>query len=290
MDYITIDFETANENMTSGCSLGIIAMENGQVLWEKYSLINPEEPFSYQNYLIHGISEDMVDHAPTFPVLWEEIKDDFKDSLVFAHNAVFDIKVLKSMLEKYNLEAPSIKFGCTLKIAQKVFKGEVLNCRLNNLSNFLEVDHNHHNALSDAFVCTAIIERAIKCQNVATVSELYDALDLRFGVYNKNTFTGSGTKHKENGKAPSNPLKNKIFCLSGKGKKHTRNEYVNFLTSLGAFNDKGLSRATSYFVSMTNTPKSKTLEALKLIADGVRLEIINEDTLIEMIEEANEKN
>ena len=44
---VAIDFETANNQMSSVCSVGIAVMEDGVVIDHYYSLIKPEENVSY---------------------------------------------------------------------------------------------------------------------------------------------------------------------------------------------------------------------------------------------------
>ena len=43
MNFIAIDFETANEKRASACSLGMTIVKNGQVVDELYYLIKPKE-------------------------------------------------------------------------------------------------------------------------------------------------------------------------------------------------------------------------------------------------------
>ena len=108
VEYVAIDFETANANLTSACSIGIVGAANGETVFEKHFLINPNEDFSSYNVLIHGITEEMVRNEPTFDKLWDEIKELIEGTIVFAHSAPFDLAVLKSLLDQYGLEYPNI--------------------------------------------------------------------------------------------------------------------------------------------------------------------------------------
>ena len=110
MDYYTIDFETANSNLTSACSIGIIGVKNKKIMVEKYYLINPEEFFSPISTLIHNITEEDVWDAPNFKIIWESIKSYFDNTIVFSHNASFDFGVLNALFEKYNISKPTFHF------------------------------------------------------------------------------------------------------------------------------------------------------------------------------------
>ncbi|OPJ64393.1 DNA polymerase III subunit epsilon [Clostridium oryzae] len=65
MNFIAIDFETANKKRDSACSVGIAVVENGQVVQRIHRLIKPKEmrflPF---NVGIHGITASMVQNEP----------------------------------------------------------------------------------------------------------------------------------------------------------------------------------------------------------------------------------
>lgn len=67
MDFVAIDVETANSDLASICQIGIVGFEDGLPKHSWQSLVNPEDYFDDMNVLIHGIDEDAVKDAPTFP-------------------------------------------------------------------------------------------------------------------------------------------------------------------------------------------------------------------------------
>lgn len=100
MNFTAIDFETANEKRNSACSLGITRVENNKIVDRKYFLIKPPEMrFVPQNIWIHNIYPEDVENADTFDKIWPKIKDYFEEELVIAHNASFDMSVLRNLLE-----------------------------------------------------------------------------------------------------------------------------------------------------------------------------------------------
>ena len=69
MNFIAIDFETANEKRASACSLGMTIVKNGQVVDELYYLIKPKElRFSPMNTWIHGLRANDVKNAKEFEI------------------------------------------------------------------------------------------------------------------------------------------------------------------------------------------------------------------------------
>ena len=290
MDYITIDFETANAELTSACSMGIVAVTNDKIIFEKEYLINPKEDFSEFNILIHGITADRVKEEKNFGQLWPEIEHFFQNTLVFAHNAEFDISVLHSLIEKYKLNIPNIRTGCTLKIAQRIWKNELPNCRLSTLSGYLEVDHHHHNALSDAFICAKIIERAKRIKNVASEEELYESLGLVFGGYNENKFwpsTREYKKAKEKDVVKVMAIMDKIVAIGGKPKTMTRKAFIEKLLISGVFIARSINRSIDYFICLENCPKSKLAQVELYKSKGCNIIIWEEKEILEIINGKN---
>ena len=64
MNFVAIDVETANADMASICQIGIAKFENGVLVEEWVSLINPEDYFHFINVDIHGIGESDVADEP----------------------------------------------------------------------------------------------------------------------------------------------------------------------------------------------------------------------------------
>ena len=282
MDQIAIDFETANSNLDSACSIGIVGVENDKVLFQKHYLINPLTEFNAYNTTIHNITAEDVKNSPTFKEVWEDIKDYF-NGIVIAHNAGFDLAVLKVLVEKYNLEVPSIKIACTLKISQKLWKGILPNCKLNTISNYLEVEHNHHNALSDAYVCYAIIERAKRVTNSDTIEEVMESLGLRFGSYKEDKFFLPKNKYKDiNLDALDNYFKGRVVAFGGKPKNMTKKRVVETLQIKGAILSKELDRSVDTFILFENVRKERLVK-LDELKSKVKIEVISEEEFLKLI-------
>ena len=146
--FVAIDFETANARRNSACALGMVIYDNGVTIRKSW-LIKPEpldfHPFNIQ---IHGITPQMVRNAPTFDEMWREISDVFESSIVVAHNASFDMGVLRCSMDQYNLKYPSIDYLCTLKLARKALP-ELINHKLPTVAQHIGFRFKHHDALED---------------------------------------------------------------------------------------------------------------------------------------------
>lgn len=171
MDFVAIDFETANNLRSSVCSVGIVQVKNGKIYKEVQSLINPLSEFHYYNTKIHGISEYMVHDAPTFEEFWPDMKSMIEGQLVIAHNASFDIGVLQESLRQFQEPSPAFEYGCSYRIAKKVWP-ELYNHKLSTVSNYLGISLRHHDALEDARAAGIITIKAMQNTQTNSVQQL----------------------------------------------------------------------------------------------------------------------
>ena len=152
MKLCVLDFETANSNIASACSLGVLVLEEGVVSHEWVSLLQPHplyDRFDPFNISIHHITPEMVKDAPNFASVYGELLDLFEGSILMAHNANFDMNVLNRLIETYGLKKPHLLYIDSLEVARKCYP-MLANHKLNTVCEFLGVELNHHEALSDA--------------------------------------------------------------------------------------------------------------------------------------------
>ena len=165
---IAFDVETPNYHNDRICSIGISIIENGVVVDTKTFLVNPECEFDRKNIEIHGIRPEDVKDAPTFNVVWNDVGALFRNNLIAAHNATFDLCVLKKTLAAYGIEETLVYFVCTLKITQTVLT-EVENHRLPTLCDYYGISLSHHDAGSDSYACAEML-----CKLMASGIDLND--------------------------------------------------------------------------------------------------------------------
>jgi len=160
MNFVSMDFETANFNRSSACSLALVLVRDSKIVDSFYTLINPKEYFNPRNIQIHHIRPEDVADAPTFDQVWTHISPLFDNShLVAAHNASFDNSVLKGTLSNYGIMVPKYLTIDTLRTSRK-FYPQLPNHKLNTVSDGLNIDlKNHHNALADSVACAEILLR-----------------------------------------------------------------------------------------------------------------------------------
>jgi DNA polymerase III epsilon subunit-like protein len=158
---VVFDVETPNYNNDRICAIGISVVENGEIVKSQYSLVNPECAFDYRNIQIHGITPADVNDAPTFPEIWEAIGNLFRINLVAAHNATFDLCVLRKTLQAYAIDEALVYYVDTLTVARSMIK-EADNHRLPTLCAWFGIPLEHHNAGSDSWACAKLLCRLLK--------------------------------------------------------------------------------------------------------------------------------
>ncbi len=156
--YIVFDVETPNRYNNRMSAIGISVVEDGRIREEFYSLVDPEQPFDWFNTILTGISEESVFDAPTFPELWERIEPTMSSGVLVAHNAGFDIGVLRRCLGSYGIEwRPAVKGLCTVVMGRRLLPE--ISHRLNDMCDYYGISLNHHHAGSDSHACAEILLR-----------------------------------------------------------------------------------------------------------------------------------
>jgi DNA polymerase-3 subunit epsilon len=160
--FVAIDFETADRGRDSACAIGIIRVENYQIIQCRHFLIRPpRRRFEFSS--IHGITWDDVAQKPTFGDLWPHINLLIQDaSFIAAHNASFDKGVLYACCDAYEITKPQQNFICTVQLARRTWN--IRPTKLPNVCQHLEIQLEHHQALSDAEACARIVIAAHSLQ------------------------------------------------------------------------------------------------------------------------------
>ncbi len=201
MNFVSIDFETAISGEKGICSMGICVVTDNKVTETKEILIKPT-PFEFheRNIMIHHITPEMVASRGTFEKYWNEIFPYINDRIIVAHNARFDVGCLLNTLELFNLEFPTFKYLCTVKLSQKAYP-DLPSHKLNNLAEFLGINFSHHQAGDDAYVCALILIKILEDFNLKSIEDIEKKFEVDAGfVYPgcHNSCKSSKKKKKKN--------------------------------------------------------------------------------------------
>ena len=157
-NFAAIDFETANEQPCSVCSVGVVVVRGGAIVDSFYSLIRPE-PDYYRWFCrrVHGLGPEDTCTAPVFPQVWRQIAPRIEGLPLVAHNARFDEGCLKAVFRVYQMDYPDYYFYDTLAASHRCFGRTIENHQLQTVAAACGFDlKRHHHALADAEACARI--------------------------------------------------------------------------------------------------------------------------------------
>jgi DNA polymerase-3 subunit epsilon len=182
MNFVAIDFETANSR-ESAISVGLAKYRNGRLIDSWYSLIRQPELYIRPDFTeIHGLTVADVKDAPFFDEIWEEYTHPFIGKLpLAAHNATFDMSVLRAALDWYKLPVPPLKYFCTLKLARAAWP-KLKSHALTKLGEHFGIGYDAHNALADAKTCGTIACKAAEKYACTHLGKLLRAVELEMEV------------------------------------------------------------------------------------------------------------
>ncbi|MFO0011664.1 MAG: exonuclease domain-containing protein [Planctomycetota bacterium] len=176
-----LDFETANHQPGSACQLGVVLVEPWRVVSEHQWLIRPQRMyFSTRCMEVHGITPRDVMDCPTWDRIWSEVQQLLDGSVVIAHNAGFDARVLSSTCQAYDIAIPPLDLQCTRLVAKKSWPS-LRSHALASMAEKLEIEFRHHNALEDARAAATILIEAARLADASDLDSLEDALGLTRG-------------------------------------------------------------------------------------------------------------
>lgn len=148
---IVLDTETTGLDFTRErlVEFAAVRLENGKIVDEYQTLINPEQHIRKSSMAIHGITPDMVEDAPIEAEVMPKILEFIGDYPIVAHNAIFDY----SFLNEAKLRTTGEKMDNPRIDTQAMFREvapELESHGLEALTQRFNVElNNHHRAMAD---------------------------------------------------------------------------------------------------------------------------------------------
>jgi len=307
MDFIAIDFETANEKRSSACSLGLVVVKNNVIVDKRHWYIKPTpnyyNPF---NSGLHGIGNAQTCEAPNFDVVYEELLPFIKNNVVVAHNASFDISVFRHALGCYNRSYEEFNFACSYRLAQ--FARNDLPCyKLDWLALEYGLPLNHHDAVSDATACAQLFVALCNGLSVTSFDEMREKYKIQLGNCSEQHYrpfripTVSVSQNKRLTISELNDLDptyvnddfaSKSFVFTGTLSSMTRERASTIVCRGGGNVAGGVSKRVDYLVCgiqdlhrVKDSASGKFKKAIELRETGHPIQIIDEDIFLQMIDE-----
>lgn len=179
MRWAALDFETATHERASACALGVVIIEGGVEVHRQSWLIRPPgNAYHPGNISIHGIQPEQTEDAPAFDTVWRDAMDCIEDRSLVAHNAPFDIGVIRSACDLYEVAPPSSRYLCTVTLSRRTWP-QLSAHKLPIVAGHVGALLDHHDALSDAAACSSILHACINEAGAVSVDALVAHHSLR---------------------------------------------------------------------------------------------------------------
>ena len=173
--FVAFDTETTGLSRKADriVELAAVKFRNGVVLDQKHWLVNPQMPIPAAATRVHGITDEMVTHAPCFPLVLRQFVAFAGDAVLLAHNAPFDVGIIHGELNRNELAAPTNAVLDTLPLARAWFP-EIKRHNLESLATHLQVrPERYHRGLDDTLTLVQVFQRGLqKMGPAATVADL----------------------------------------------------------------------------------------------------------------------
>jgi DNA polymerase-3 subunit epsilon len=305
VDWVTIDFETANYSRSSICSVGMTAVENNKITDRFTTLIRPPDKggFAAFNMKLHGITPDAVVDAPTWPEALARILTFAEGRSLVAHNAAFDFGALRDACSITSMTRPDLRYACSLVIARQTWK--LLSYRLPFVAEAAGVPMRgpHHDAQEDADTTARVVIAAMSKHRVDNLDDLLRTLQIQYGRQYSTSDSWNNCRHRTyeprtpipraNPNAdPEGALYGRTVCLTGTLSTMTRAEAQERLADVGAQATASVGLKTDLLVLGTADPSrfapgmtlsSKHRRAQELLDAGHTIEVISEAEFLELL-------
>lgn len=290
-EYVVIDIETTGLSPQWDEIIEVAALKilNGEIVDKYQTLLKPSFPVDPFISELTGITKKMLETAPIFDDIYQDLQHFIGDNILVGHNVNFDINFLYDEFESRNIIL-SNNFIDTMRISRRLFKDE----RHHRLSDLIQ----RHNIIIDKDLHRAEVDinatnKAFEIFKQYIIDHKIDLEKFSKKNYNRKSYKVSdisteNTKFNEN-----TPIYGQHFVFTGKLEVMVRKDAQQLVKDLGGELDNSVTKSTNFLVlgeqdysKIKKLGKSnKHIKAEKLKAQGQEIEIIPETVFYDFLEE-----
>lgn len=293
-NYVVFDIETTglDPEFDEIIEIGAVKIKDGIKIDTFNSLIKPEYEIDEFITELTGITNVMVENAPSIDEVLPKFMDFIRDYIIIGHNVNFDINFIYDNLEELNIPPITNDFVDTLRISRRLIP-ELKHHKLSDLANYFNIDTNgSHRSLKDVEITlevlknlnTMIIEKYQNMDNFKDACKPKSHSGIR-----ASDITTNNTEFDE-----ENMLYDKYVVITGTLGKMLRKEAMQVIADLGGHCQDGVNKDTNYLILGNNDynpilrgkKSSKLLKAENLKLKGQDIEIISENVFYDIIPES----
>ncbi len=287
MQFVAIDVETANPDMSSICQVGTATFVDGRVVSEWCTLVDPEDYFDEVNISCHGIEPRMVRGQPTLPQVADKIRAALESTVSVCHTH-FDRIALGCAYAKYGLSPIATTWLDSARVVRRTWKDLARKgYGLANVCKRIGYEFQHHDALEDAKAAGFVL--------LAALRESKQDLDYWHRRANQPIdphSSPSGGPAQRDGN-PEGDLYGEVLVFTG-ALGLPRREAADLAASVGCQVAAGVTKKTTILVVgdqdvarlAGHEKSSKHRKAEQLVAEGQRIRIIRESDFKSLVRAA----
>jgi len=285
MDFVALDVETANADMSSICQIGLVRFKERVVVDTWKTFVDPQDDFDPVNISIHHITEDTVRGAPTFPSIAGQLGGYLADTTVVCHTH-FDRVALEQCFWKYRLEMANWIWLDSARVVRRTWEQFAWRgYGLGSVCGFLGLQFAFHDALEDAKAAGFIVIAAMDKTGL-DVAEWIDRVERPIG-YGKPSFDNECVAN------PEGPLFGENLVFTG-ALTVPRAQAAQWAAQVGCEVGTSVTKKTTILVvgdqdvvKLAGYEKStKHRKAEALIHDGQPIRILRETDFCELVKMA----
>lgn len=289
MDFVVIDVETANADLSSICQVGIASFRDGELADAWVSLVNPEDYFCPINISIHGINEVQVEDAPTWEEVFQQVTRRLQNRIVVSHTP-FDRLALARACDRYDLAKCECAWLDSARVVRRAWpEFSKSGYGLSNVAAHFGIDYRAHDALEDARCAGLLLLRAIAETGLSPeqwLTRVEQPIDLNDHGYNSGRWSAPC---KRDGN-PDGELFGEILVFTG-SLSIPRHEAADAAAAAGCRVDASVTKHTTMLVVgdqdvrrlAGHEKSSKHIKAEELIAKGQTIRILGESDFMRIV-------
>ncbi len=160
--YAIVDIETTGGSSSRHriTEIAVFRVDESEIQCIFHSLINPQQNIPLTITQLTGINDKMVQNAPTFPEIADQLNNVLTNHVFVAHNVNFDYRFLKAEFQRAGMTFNRKKL-CTVRLSRKLFRG-LTSYSLGKLCNSLNIKiKDRHRALGDAEATSILFQKML---------------------------------------------------------------------------------------------------------------------------------
>jgi DNA polymerase-3 subunit epsilon len=164
LTYAVVDVETTGGSPDRGhriTEIAVVEIRDGIITEDFQSLVNPGRPIPPRVAELTGITDEMVEFAPFFEEIAEDLFDWLEGRVFVAHNASFDWRFISAQLGDAIGFVPQVPRLCTVQMARRLAP-DLTQRNLDSLTRHFDIPiHARHRAFGDALATARVLLRLL---------------------------------------------------------------------------------------------------------------------------------